>query len=98
MCIRDRLIAAGEDTLCAEGRFDVEKLLACVLAGGDDYELVFTAPVAARQAVQAAAAQAQTRVTRIGQIEAASGAPAVRLVDAAGAPVLQQFASFDHFA
>ncbi|WP_310377212.1 thiamine-phosphate kinase [Rhodoferax ferrireducens] len=93
-----QLIAAGADTLCADGRFDVKKILACVLAGGDDYELVFTAPVAARQAVQAAAAQAQTRVTRIGQIEAASGAPAVRLVDAAGAPVLRQFASFDHFA
>nr|WP_315236563.1 thiamine-phosphate kinase [uncultured Albidiferax sp.] len=93
-----QLIAAGADPFFAEDRFDAKKILACVLAGGDDYELVFTAPVAARQAVQAAAAQAQTRVTRIGQIEAASGAPAVRLVDAAGAPVLQQFASFDHFA
>ncbi|SDO95612.1 thiamine-phosphate kinase [Rhodoferax sp. OV413] len=93
-----QLIATNADNLCAEGLFDVKKILACVLAGGDDYELVFTAPPSARQAVQAAAAQAQTRVTRIGQIEAASSAPAVRLVDAAGAPVLQQFASFDHFA
>nr|WP_315428823.1 thiamine-phosphate kinase [uncultured Albidiferax sp.] len=93
-----QLIASNAATLCTEGLFDVKKILACVLAGGDDYELVFTAPASARQAVQAAAAQAQTRVTRIGQIEAASSAPAVRLVDAAGAPVLQQFASFDHFA
>lgn len=64
------------------------------LAGGDDYELAFTAPPAAREAVRAAAAQADTRVTRIGQIEAARG---LRLVDAHGQSVPGHFASFDHF-
>ena len=69
--------------------------LDCVLGGGDDYELVFTAPPAARIRVKAAAVQAQTPVTRIGQIEGTSG---LRLVDAAGQPLTQRFASFDHFA
>ena len=67
---------------------------AYTLAGGDDYELAFTAPPAACEAVRAAAAQADTRVTRIGQIEVAQG---LRLVDAHGQPVPGHFASFDHF-
>ena len=77
---------------------DAKKQLEYVLAGGDDYELVFSAPPSARAAVQMAADKAQTRVTRIGRIEARAGPPAVRLVDAEGRPVLQQFAGFDHFA
>jgi thiamine-monophosphate kinase len=67
---------------------------AYTLAGGDDYELAFTAPPATREAVRVAAAQADTRVTRIGQIEAARG---LRLVDAHGQAVPGHFASFDHF-
>lgn len=77
---------------CPLGR---EQQLACVLAGGDDYELVFTAPPAARAAVQVAAQASQTPVTRIGRIEAE---PGLRLVDAQGQPLAQRYASFDHFA
>jgi thiamine-monophosphate kinase len=65
-----------------------------VMAGGDDYELAFTAPVSARAAVQAAAQLSSTPVTRIGQIDAASG---LRLVDAHGAAMANDFQSFDHF-
>lgn len=64
------------------------------LAGGDDYELVFTAPREKREQVQAAALQAKTQVTRIGAIEAQAG---LRLVDAQGQPLPNTFASFDHF-
>ncbi len=71
------------------------QLLALVLAGGDDYELAFTAPASARAAVAAAAASAQTPVTRIGNINAE---PGLRLLDANGAEVDNHFASFDHFA
>ena len=67
----------------------------CVFAGGDDYELAFTAPVAARDAVQAAAARSATPVTRIGIIDAQSG---LRVVDASGRALAQRFAGFDHFA
>jgi len=72
-----------------------EKQLEFALAGGDDYELAFTAPVSARDAVLAAARQAQTPVSRIGRIDAATG---LRLLDAAGAPLQRHYASFDHFA
>ena len=64
------------------------------LAGGDDYELVFTAPAERAQQVQAAAAEAGVAVTRIGSIEARTG---LRLVDAAGRSVDAHFPSFDHF-
>jgi thiamine-monophosphate kinase len=74
---------------------DEERCLEYALAGGDDYELVFTAPAAQRVAVEAAAARAATRVTRIGCIEAAAG---LRLVDARGEPLQRRFGSFDHFA
>ena len=63
-------------------------------AGGDDYELVFTAPVAARALVAQAALNSATKVTRVGSITATSG---LVLRDASGAEVAQSFASFDHF-
>ena len=66
----------------------------CTLAGGDDYELLFTAPPAAAHAVRSAAAAAKVAVTRIGRIDAATG---LRLHDADGQPLAQSFASFDHF-
>ena len=66
----------------------------CTLAGGDDYELVFTAPAALASRVQASALEAGVAVTRIGRIEAGSG---LRLVDGAGREVASTFGSFDHF-
>lgn len=66
----------------------------CALAGGDDYELLFSAPPAAAAAVLEAGRQSATAVARIGRIEAA---PGLRIVDAQGGPVAQQFAAFDHF-
>ncbi|MEF7615418.1 thiamine-phosphate kinase [Aquincola sp. MAHUQ-54] len=68
--------------------------LECTLAGGDDYELVFTAPAGADDAVRAAGRAAGVAVTRIGLMEAE---PGLRVVDAEGGPVVPQWASFDHF-
>ena len=66
------------------------------LTGGDDYELLFTAAPAQREAVRAAGAASATAVTRIGRIEAAQGA---WLMDAQGGrQALSDFRSFDHFA
>lgn len=79
----------------AAAGFDAETALEFVLAGGDDYELAFTAPVSARTAVQAAARATQTPVTRIGAIEAE---PGLRLVGADGQLLTRRYASFDHFA
>ncbi len=66
----------------------------CLLAGGDDYELVFTASAERREAVAEASARAATTVTRIGRIEAGSG---LRFVDAKGHDVTGSATSFDHF-
>jgi len=64
------------------------------LAGGDDYELCFTAATVQRDAVLAAAHATGTEVTRIGCIDGLSG---LRFADAGGAPLDLQLASFDHF-
>lgn len=69
--------------------------LAYLAAGGDDYELCFTAPPLARAAVQAAGKAAGCRVTRIGSIVAGSGA---NLLDNTGAAITLNKAGYDHFA
>jgi thiamine-monophosphate kinase len=66
----------------------------CTLAGGDDYELIFTAPRDAADRVQAAAREAGTAVTRIGRIEAGQG---LRLLDRDRREVHNTYGSFDHF-
>ncbi len=86
---------AAAGLMAAAGPLDEAARLEYVLAGGDDYELVFTAPAARRDAVQAAAREARTAVTRIGRIEAQ---PGLRLVDGQGRPSGRQYGSFDHFA
>jgi thiamine-monophosphate kinase len=67
----------------------------CVLAGGDDYELAFTAPPAVRAAIEALATPLGVALSRVGAIEA--GAPRLRLVDAQGRD-MQPGPGFDHFA
>jgi len=66
----------------------------CLLAGGDDYELLFTAPVSAREAVQAAALASDTAVTRIGTV---SATPELRLLDTESRVATFNAKSFDHF-
>lgn len=67
----------------------------CILSGGDDYELVFTAPSHCRDQVQAAATQSDTPVTRVGTVRSALG---IDVLDAQGQALTRQFTSFDHFA
>lgn len=69
--------------------------LDCLLAGGDDYELLFTAAPDARKAIAEASAASGTPVTRVGRITAA---PGLRLLDAAGQAVPFGAPGFDHFA
>jgi thiamine-monophosphate kinase len=78
---RARAIRECPDAALAKG---------CVLAGGDDYELVFTAPRSGRGRIAALGA------ARIGSI--VRGRPAVRVRDAAGRVVPVSRAGFDHFA
>lgn len=89
------LIASTPLNTWARAFLGPEKQLEYIMAGGDDYELAFTAPLDARPAVAAAAALSQTPVTRIGQIEKEHG---LRLMDASGRFDACRFSSFDHFA
>ncbi|MBV2218740.1 MAG: thiamine-phosphate kinase [Diaphorobacter sp.] len=93
--VATNLLADSAQQAGATADFDAQTLMQCALAGGDDYELVFTAPPAQQAAVQAAAQASGTRATRIGRVEPA---PGLRVVDGQGQPVAQHFASFDHFA
>jgi thiamine-monophosphate kinase len=77
--------------LAAEER---ELALACVLAGGDDYELCFTAPSSARERVAAVADALALPLTRIGSVTAARG---LRVRDADGAALALLPAAYDHF-
>lgn len=90
-----KLIAASPCLARATASFDTNFLLRCALAGGDDYELLFTAGAAQRAGVQAAAQACGVPVTRIGTIEAT---PGLHLVDGSGQPLPGEFPSFDHFA
>lgn len=74
-------------------QLDVAKQQQLVLAGGDDYELLFTAPASQRAAIRALATP-ELALTRIGQIEAA---PGLRVVDGSGALIKATLQSFDHF-
>ncbi|WP_367066509.1 thiamine-phosphate kinase [Oryzisolibacter sp. LB2S] len=89
------LIAASTYPESAACQFDANYLQQCILAGGDDYELAFTAAPARRAAVEAAARASGTPVTRIGVVQ---DQPGLRLVDAQGRAVQRRYASFDHFA
>jgi thiamine-monophosphate kinase len=89
------LLAARAVLARLPGTFPSEFLMEIVLAGGDDYELAFTAPAGRREAVQGAARATGTAVTRIGQVEPQ---PGVCIVDVEGRGVARRFGSFDHFA
>lgn len=59
-------------------------LLATILTGGDDYELLLTAAPEAEAALMAAAAAAGVQLTRIGNMQAGVG---VRVLDPASVPM-----------
>lgn len=69
-------------------------LVSLVLAGGDDYELVFTAPAAAEAQVRAASEAARTPVHNVGRIVAGDG---VRVEGPDGAPIKLDRLGFAHF-
>ena len=64
------------------------------LSGGDDYELVFTAPEHARADIAALSVSTHTPITRIGKV---NGSQQLRLLDSDGHEMRNEFESFDHF-
>jgi thiamine-monophosphate kinase len=69
--------------------------LECLLAGGDDYELCFTATPAMRERVEALAHALSVPLTPIGAITAE---PRLAIRDEHGAPMPSLPHAFDHFA
>lgn len=68
-------------------------LLAALLTGGDDYELLFTAPPTARDAVEAAARCARTPVSEIGVM---TSPQSLHILDRDGRPLTLARAGFEH--
>ncbi len=73
--------------------------LEAAMSGGDDYELVFTAPHEARGLVEQAAISALTSVTCIGRVrEKVDTGPQLLMHDKQGRAVGMPGQGFDHFA
>lgn len=93
-------IAAARGCLAAQWtqapKLDEAHALDCVLAGGDDYELAFTAAPDRRSAVLIAGKACATTVTRIGRMERE---PGLRLMAPNGQQMIKpRRTSYDHFA
>jgi thiamine-monophosphate kinase len=84
---RAKAIAGCEDKALADD---------CLLAGGDDYELVFTAPASKRTQIEAMGKELEIPLALIGVV--VPGDPVVRLRDARGKLVSSSRKGFDHFA
>ncbi|MDZ7810124.1 MAG: thiamine-phosphate kinase [Arhodomonas sp.] len=72
-----------------------ERAMEYALAGGDDYELLFTAPEAATEAVRRAADAAGVTVRPVGVV--AAGRAEVTVIDADGAPMKVVRGGYRHF-
>ena len=77
---------------CGRGELIVMR---CLLAGGDDYELCFTAAPAQREKIAAISATLALPLTRIGSITAGNGCT-VRAADGGTMQIKEQ--GYDHFA
>ncbi|HXM80911.1 MAG TPA: thiamine-phosphate kinase [Burkholderiales bacterium] len=67
----------------------------CVLSGGDDYELLFTAAQSRRKDIETLGKELKLPLSRIGSIRA--GAAMLEVLDSHGTP-LQYRGGYDHFA
>ncbi|MDN5881968.1 MAG: AIR synthase-related protein, partial [Nitrosospira sp.] len=67
----------------------------CLLAGGDDYELCFTAPESRRGKIETLSREQGIALTRIGEINEGEG---LIVLDAAGKTVTLETKGYDHFS
>jgi len=92
------IIHSGKVPLSAAARLALgldQSLLASVLGGGDDYELLFTAPPSATQALVDQAARAGVGLAAIGSMVEGQG---VSVLDDAGQPVSLGSGGWRHFS
>jgi len=73
---------------------DVQRM--CQLAGGDDYELLFTAPPAEQERIYALGRRLGLKLSQIGRMTSAE--EGLRVLDDSGTPIdLGDYFGFDHF-
>lgn len=89
-------VEADRLPVSAIGAKHVETLtgLTAIVAGGDDYELCFTAPANARDSIEDLTDVLGVPLTRIGEVRKGKG---VSLVGADGKPIKVDGGGFDHF-
>lgn len=68
--------------------------MSCLLAGGDDYELCFTAPKINRRKIETLAAELTLSLTRIGKVYSGEG---LIVKDAQGNTMTLETQGYDHF-
>jgi thiamine-monophosphate kinase len=70
------------------------RLIERILTGGDDYEILFTAPADSQPRIDRIAAETGTKVSRIGRIAAGRG---VTAIDGNGRPILLERTGYRHY-
>lgn len=70
-------------------------VMRCLLAGGDDYELCFTAPKINREKIENLSAELAIPLTRIGEIFSGEG---LIVKDAKGSEITLETKGYDHFS
>ena len=88
--LADRLPVAPALQACADAGLRWE----CIAAGGDDYELAFTAPADRHQDIVRLGTEIGLPLTHIGNVASGEG---VSLLEATGQPMQLARAGFDHF-
>ena len=90
-------VDANSMPLSAIGTRHVASLegLTAIVAGGDDYELCFTAPANARESIEDLTEMLDIPLTRIGQVRRGKG---VSLIGPDGKPLKIDGRGYDHFS
>lgn len=86
-------VSADLKRACEAYGWDREAL---VIGGGEDYELLFTAPAASAAGIQAAVASTGIKVTAVGEITAAAGG--LIIIDEEGNEEVMTTRGYEHFA
>jgi thiamine-monophosphate kinase len=79
---------------CMKSRLSDPGVARCLLAGGDDYELCFTASPSKRKKIDALAQDLDIPLTRIGEIGEGEG---LVVLDAGGNPLIVREKGYEHF-
>lgn len=91
-------LEAGRVPLSAAGRAALDaapERMATVLTGGDDYEILFTAPTGSNDAVERLSGELDLPLTAVGRISTGPGGVAV--IDERGAEMVLERGGFSHF-